>query len=452
MLRFADESPHQLISALFQLKIERDENQYEVFVRQLLPQGDPDEELIKNIKLFSFPDPSSVEPHTFLTFSIGNAENLRIGFVLYSTAFDALCVLTDFYYPRLFKAMMKLPYLEMAAIAMELFKVEPRRSVTIKGTEFPLDGALERQRAMSLLFKTFAPYDISKIVIGMLQARHVFVVASNASTCSQFAAALSLLIEPFLWTMTLIPILPTKIIDMVEIPVPVLAGLTKVEALVDKSVAKHILVNCDIKLVMDMPVFEADTALRIRVVSEQLKFHKSATEALAKWKGCKGFPHVIFGGLVKRFIAQFLQLYTGPCPSMGDFVRALKNAPEYIANSQVIEELTCFDELPEDRQQEFKDWAALCFAKDMATQFQKVVVLDSGATPSQQKKPAPEPRMQTRASASQLMDLFKDQPQPTGDLLQFTNTSQAQDELIDISGAKPARNMDFEDMIWDDDA
>ena len=168
MLRFADESPHQLISSLFQLKIERDENQYEVFVRQLLPQGDPDEEMIKNIKLFSFPDPSSVEPHTFLTFSIGNAENLKIGFVLYSTAFDALCVLTDFYYPRLFKAMMKLPYLEMAAIALELFKVETRRSVTIKGTEFPLDGALERQRAMSLLFKTFAPYDISKIVIGIM--------------------------------------------------------------------------------------------------------------------------------------------------------------------------------------------------------------------------------------------------------------------------------------------
>ena len=451
MLRFAPEnSPHQLISALFQLKIERDEHQYEVFVRQLLPQSEPDQDLIKNIKLFSFPDPASVEPHTFLTFSIGDSVNFRIGFVLYSTAFDALCVLSDFYYPCLFKRMMKLPYLEMAEVAFQLFKTEKRTTVNIKGKEFSLSGALEKQRAMSLLFKTFAPYDISKIVIGMLQARHVFVVASNAATCSQFAAALSLLIEPFRWSMTLIPILPIKIIDMVEIPVPVLVGLTKVEALTDKSVMKHILVNCDVKLVTDTPVFESDPALRVRVVTEQLKFHKMATEALTKWKGCSGFPHQIFGGLVKTFIAQFLQIYTGPCPSMVDLIRALQNTPDYIANSQVIEEVIAFDRLPPERKREFTEWSGLSFAKDMAANFQKVIVLDGNALQSversEERQTDVEPKMQTRASAAKLMDLFKDQPQPAEDLLDFGPPVEGQS-----GNGKQSQPMDFDDMIWEDD-
>jgi hypothetical protein len=307
------------------------------------------------VELFVCPDHTAIEPRTFLTFRYGNTDAFQIGFVLYSTVFSAVCIISDYYYPSLFHAMLKLPQAELLVQAKALAASVARNSVQMHGRDFPLDGSCERQQLLKLLFTTFPPYDITKIIIGLLQARHVFVVASNASTCSKFTTAILLLIEPFTWEMTMIPILPTRIVEMIMSPVPVLVGLTMPENLDSTVESSRVCVNCDVKLVIDTPVFEADSPLRLKVLEEQLKFQATMTDFMKTWHN-RPFPHVLATRAVQGFLKSYLECYTGSVASLRELRDAFPSLPEYMQDSQVLSQLLEFDELPPDRRADFTAW------------------------------------------------------------------------------------------------
>jgi hypothetical protein len=192
--------------------------------------------------------------------------------------------------------------------------------------------------------------------------------------------------------MTIIPILPLRIVDMVMSPVPVLIGLTRPEHL-DSTVESRVCVNCDIKLVIDTPVFEADSPLRLKILDEQLKFQQVQTQLLQNWKGAPGFPHEIFCLSVQRFIAWYLQVYIGACASSEDLKANIDKFPEYILGSQVFSQLSRMDELTPERREEFQAWFARVFAFDMGKAFRKSVEVErpSQGEPVDDAPPPPPP-------------------------------------------------------------
>jgi hypothetical protein len=130
--------------------------------------------------------------------------------------------------------------------------------------------------------------------------------------------------------------------------------------------------------------------LRFKVLAEQTKFHHSMLALLQSWEGC-GFPHVIVGSHLKRFVAWYLQLYTGPCVSSSEFLSRLSQLPEHLASSAVMNELISFQSISPERKKEYGAWFEETFAKDMAATYQKVVQIDqipeshSGSIPRLEK-------------------------------------------------------------------
>jgi hypothetical protein len=382
MLRFVPPgAPVKLVNSLFQVNIRSDQGKSNVTATQRLPETDPDPALAKKVELFAFPDPCAIERGTFLTFLIRDGDAFQIGFALYYSVFSAFCILSDYYYPRIFRTILRAPYNEMIELAAALTIPDVRQTVTVKRLTWPLDGSRERQALMKLIFTTFPPYDIAKIVIGLIQNRHLFVVATSAQTCSAFVAALSLLIEPFRWDNASIPLLPLQIMDMIQSPMPILVGLTRPELLDTDMVSAHVCVNCDIKLVMDSPVFEEGSPVRLKILAEQMKFAQSTTAQLQAWKGCRGFPHEVISAQVQRFISQYLQIYTGPCASSDEFIQKVGCLPEHVLGSQVFAELTRVDELDAARKAAFIRWFGQVFARDMAVTMKTTVMLGADGMP-----------------------------------------------------------------------
>lgn len=386
MLKFVDgEKPHKLINYVFSIKIVKnksgDKNDYIANPTQIFPQNLCEQSILKSVQLFAFPDRAAIESRCFFTFVIGDpsSSDFQLGFVLYYTYFDAYCVLSNYYYPDMFNHLLTLEKNEMLSVCSELAKEKTydhsnkTACFVIKGKNYPLDGGNERQQLTKLLFTTFPAFDISKIIIGMLSARHVFVVAGNASTCSLFAAALPLLIEPFFWDLNLIPILPLKIIEMIDVPVPAMIGITRSELLQTQTIAPHICVNCDTKHVLDSPVFEqSNIGLRLEVVKKQLDFHTQVNLLLNEWSKCPGFPHKLVLEKVMRFISYYLQLYTGDCMSSVNFLAAIKTKlPDYLLNSQIINQLLILDDLDNKYKVMFKKWFNTSFIKDAAEDLKK---------------------------------------------------------------------------------
>ncbi|OHS99897.1 hypothetical protein TRFO_08210 [Tritrichomonas foetus] len=358
MLKFCDQEPKALITHLFTITVTHETSKYAVKANQIFPTTAADENLIKNVQLFSFPDFSAIESKSFFTFVIGDTHcDFQIGFVLYSNSFSARVILSSFYYPDLFRELLKLPETELFEQVKKLNKEEIRSSVQIKKTVFYLDGGRQRQKLMKLIFDTFSPFDISKIVIAMLQARHIFCVSSSASVCSQFAAALPLLIEPFRWDMNTIPVVPMKLKDITQVPVPTLIGLTHAEVLLEGRVASHIIVNCDVKLVIDNPSLDShDSNVRLKVLTQQTKFHTTMTAILHAWQNSPGFPHKQVNKALQNFIALYLQIYTGPVTSPEALIAALAKLPEFLESSQVIQDLLNKEHAPKSVIEAFERW------------------------------------------------------------------------------------------------
>jgi hypothetical protein len=159
---------------------------------------------------------------------------------------------------------------------------------------------------------------------------------------------------------------------MIMSPVPVLVGLTHPEHLDSTVESARLYVNCDVKLVIDTPVFEADSPLRFKVLEKQLVFQSTVSSFMQNWRQCRGFPHSVAMQHVQRFISEFLQVYTGPVPSSKDLFENLHLLPEYMKDSQVASQLIAFKDLTPDREAEFRRWFAAVFPVDTANEMKRV--------------------------------------------------------------------------------
>jgi hypothetical protein len=72
----------------------------------------------QKVELFVIPDPGAIECGSFLTFLIRDGDAFQIGFALYYSIFSAFCILTDYYYPRVFRMILRAPYNEMLELAV----------------------------------------------------------------------------------------------------------------------------------------------------------------------------------------------------------------------------------------------------------------------------------------------------------------------------------------------
>lgn len=353
MLKFCSPSSKtSLLTHIFSIKINKNENKNEIIVHQLYPKGE-DQDLIPKVKLFACPQPSSLESHCFFHFIVGDiASGFRIGFVQYETIYDGRCVISDYYYPRIFSKLMSLhPDDQMIRVAEQLSAERQRESILFiddndnSKTKYSLDGKYEEKRLIDLFFKTFSPFDISKIIIGMLQARHIFVVASNVSVCSDFAG-LSLLIKPFKWSLNIVPILPDGLSDMLEVPIPILIGTTRSEALYAPgvSIASHICVNPDAKIVIESSNYEDNVDIKMKILKLQMEFHNNVSAYLKNWSGCSNFPTDRIFDFIADFIRSYLQAYGANLNSKNDFIRSLQSLPQFLSNSQIIQDFITNDD------------------------------------------------------------------------------------------------------------
>lgn len=358
MLKFCDKTPCALATHLFSITINREGNEYTATAKQLFPETDPDPNLIKNVQLFAFPDSCAMESKSFITFIIGDTHcDFQIGYAFYNNALSARCILSNYYYPNIFESLLNLPDDALLTEVEALSKSEVRKSVQIKKNVFYLDGGRQKQQLLKLVFDTFDPFDISKIIIAMMQARHIFCVSSSASVCCKFAAALPILIEPFCWDMNTIPILPLKLKDVCQVPVPTLIGLTRPEVLLEGRVAPHIIVNSDLRLVIDNPSLDNhDFSKRANVLAHMIKFKNTLSLFLNQWHNCPGFPHKQVQMLIQKFIASYLQIYTGPVSTSEALVAALAKVPEFLESSQVIQGLLSKEHATQSVTEAFEKW------------------------------------------------------------------------------------------------
>jgi hypothetical protein len=356
MLRFVSrDSPQPLVTHVFSITIDRDS--LTSSAQQLFPGGESDQALLKSVPLFAYPHPSAVESQCFFNFVIGDtACEFRMGFVRYQTSFSAMCILTSFYYPDLFRALLALRELDLLAAVEEMAKPELRSEYLLGDRVFQLDGSRERQSHLALLFHSFAPFDLAKIVIGMLQARHIYVISSSAAVCSQMVAAIPLLIEPFRWDMNCIPVLPMKLKEAAQVPVPTLIGLTHAEVLLEGRVENRILVNADLRMVIERPGLHLTSPHRFRIIETQTAFHRQAISLLNGFQGSNGFPHKHILSLIGSFIFQYIRIFTGTVTTIDQFLSQLVKLPEYLESSQVIQDLKNLSIAPDPVRQRFEVW------------------------------------------------------------------------------------------------
>jgi hypothetical protein len=177
---------------------------------------------------------------------------------------------------------------------------------------------------------------------------------------------------------------------MVMSPVPVLIGLTRPEHL-DSTVESRVCVNCDIKVVIDTPVFEADSPLRLRVLTEQLNFQDAQTALLQSWRGAPGFPHEVFSLSAQKFIAGYLQVYAGTCASSTDLLANLDRFPEYVLGSQVFAQLSRMEDLTPERKEEFLGWFTRVFIRDKSLSYKPSITVDDPDDAATEKEGDSEP-------------------------------------------------------------
>jgi hypothetical protein len=441
MLRFVGSAALPLVSHLFSVDVNPDT--LTVLPNQILPNSSVDPALLKNIQLFSFPDASAIESKTFFAFVIGDtACDFHLGFVLFTTSFTGRVLISDFYYPDLFKALLSLPDDQLFVNFQALGRPAVRKEVTLNSRVFPLDGSRERQSLLSYVFSTFCIFDISKIILGMLQARHIYVVSSSAAVVSRLVAALPLLIEPFRWDMNCIPVLPLFLKEATQVPVPTLIGLTQAEVLLEGRVDARVVVNADMRLVIDKPSLDGTHPVRMRAVGIQMDFQRNVLQTLGQFRGCPGFPHKHIQKWIGGFIFQYLRLFTGELPTRQKFIEALATLPEYLESSQVMQDLLHMDRAPTLVHDRLDDWLCAAFktksTRPAADRF-AVRSASLGGNPSSPSPPPPArdlmlidfdaPAPVSQGQPEILLDLFSAPPNPP--------VAPPQADLLDLFGAPP---------------
>ena len=101
MLKFkTNGSPEGLISAVFDITIDgKEANTVQRFPREPLS--------LDVINLFAVPEPHSRTKDSFFVFNIGDtAVSFQYGFVKYRSFNSAVCVISDYYYPDLYRSIL----------------------------------------------------------------------------------------------------------------------------------------------------------------------------------------------------------------------------------------------------------------------------------------------------------------------------------------------------------
>jgi len=78
------------------------------------------------------------------------------------------------------------------------------------------------------IIELLSPQDLINIIKAILLEKSFIFVGAEHLT-SQFILGLSQLIHPFKWCFSIIPILPTALLAMLEAPVPLMVGITEQE-------------------------------------------------------------------------------------------------------------------------------------------------------------------------------------------------------------------------------
>ena len=76
------------------------------------------------------------------------------------------------------------------------------------------------------LFSIFQIDDFFKLLSAVLLERSLIFVSDNLTILSSVILGLKTLIKPFQWCYALIPILPSPLVDILDTPQPLLAGIT----------------------------------------------------------------------------------------------------------------------------------------------------------------------------------------------------------------------------------
>ena len=358
MLRFCS-GGENLIEYVFDVVIDQSG---QAKCEQIWPEEACDPAILKSIGVFVYPDPSAVESRQIFNFVLGDtAVDYHHGFIYYENCKKATCILTKFYYPLIFKKVLINHSADIKEFANSLFVPENSTQIQIDDTSFPLDGSVEKQRLYGLIFRTFSAYDVTKIIIGMLESRHVFPICASPSMLCQFSAALPLLLEPFRWNMNTIPVLPTKLKDVANVPVPTMIGLTHPEILLEGRIDNHIIVNIDTHKVIDNPPFDLEDPQLMNVLNLQLQFHTKVNMELRKWQKIRNFPYKHIQKIVKSFIAKYIFLYTGEVRNVEQLVESHQKMPERLRDSQVLHDLEQLDQITPELRKQFDEFFAEIF-------------------------------------------------------------------------------------------
>lgn len=76
------------------------------------------------------------------------------------------------------------------------------------------------------LFSLFSPKMLFKILTCVLLERSIIFVHDNLAVLTSVVLAIKSLIRPFQWCYMLVPVLPTILLESLEIPQPYLVGIT----------------------------------------------------------------------------------------------------------------------------------------------------------------------------------------------------------------------------------
>ncbi|EAY05768.1 hypothetical protein TVAG_138370 [Trichomonas vaginalis G3] len=361
MLRFCTEGG-PLIDYVFNIIVSKADTKFDVAFEQVYPKEPADPKFVNTFKVFVYPDANAIESNSFFNFIIGDtAVDFNHGFIKYDNNTTGRCIISKYYYPTLFKKLLVSHKNDLQDIAKVLV-VEPNQTeINVDGKDYQLSGASEKQKLLKIIFKTFSPFEISKIIINMLEARHIFPISLNLSKLSRAVAALPLLIEPFRWNMNQIPVLPIALKDATNIPVPTMIGISDPTILLEGRIDNHILVNLDTFCVVENPPFNVDSPKALDVLTLQLGFQNQVTDELKHWAKLKSFPHKHIQKIIRLFISEYLMIFTGRVRNVNDFVAATSKFPEALAESQVIHDLAQLDALPPQIKSRFNDFFAEIF-------------------------------------------------------------------------------------------
>lgn len=356
MLRFCSEGG-QLIDYIFNIIITKVDSKYDVAFEQVYPQEKADQNFSNSFKIFVYPDNNAIESNLFFNFIIGDtAVDFKHGFIKYDNNVSGRCIISKYYYPTLFKHLLTAHKNDLANIAPNIAAQPNQHELVIDNAKFNLTVSDEKQKLLGLLFKTFTPFEISKIIINMLEARHIFPMSLNLGKLSRFVAALPLLIEPFRWNMNQIPVLPKQLKDATNIPVPTIIGISDPTILLEGRIDNHIIINLDTCCVVENPPFNVDAPRALDVLTLQLGFQNQINNELKIWSRMKAFPFKHIQKSLRFFISEYLMLFTGRCHNIIEFLNNISRCPEDLADSQVIHDLTQLESIPPNIKRNFYDF------------------------------------------------------------------------------------------------